>query len=66
MCDHRRGHYYRIPFERGTGYHVAEHCSTCGVNVRGPGVWVPRRELDDPDALPVWSGRREDQPSLFE
>jgi len=67
-CQHSPRGYYRLPFRVGSGYHVAELCRDCGANVRGPGVWVSRREIvGDPDQLPVAPARSKDrQASLFD
>ena len=54
-CRHQITRFFRHTFVNGGGYHIAEHCLGCGVNVRGPGVWVPRSSVkDDPDTLEEW------------
>jgi hypothetical protein len=63
-CGHNASSFFRIPWRRGHGFHVAELCIACGANVRGSGIWVPGREVKDSDLLPVWkkigvSGGRE-------
>ena len=42
-CAHTSTEFRRRLF-RG-GEHLIERCVACGVNVRGPGRWVPRAEL---------------------
>ena len=68
-CHHPRPSYFRVLFRIGTGYHIALLCIDCGMNLRGPGVWVPRREIQgDPDALfeSPWHLRPSAaEPSLF-
>jgi hypothetical protein len=71
-CSHTRARIYRRPFADGTSGHLIELCEDCSVNVRGPGRWVPRREVVsrglDPDTLPLVPSRKNapHQPSLFE
>ena len=68
MCTHTRGHFVRVPFRQGGGFHIMERCPVCGGNVRGGGVWVPAQEIkDDPRALPLCPGYRPDrqQGTLF-
>jgi hypothetical protein len=67
-CTHSRRGFYRHPFRSGTGFHIAELCRDCSVNVRGVGVWVPRSEVRDSDSLPISPGYKPPtrQPSLFD
>lgn len=58
VCAHSQTEYGRVVFAGG-GYHIIEYCLACRANVRGPGVWVPRAELDlNLDHLNVYSDRR--------
>ena len=50
-CEHKGKYLAKVLFPGG--FHVGEFCSVCGKNVRGPGVWVPRREVPNADILPV-------------
>ncbi len=62
-CQHPRTQLYRRP--HAGGEHVVELCQDCGVNVRGRGRWVPRREVPDPAALPL-APAAAGQPTLFD
>ena len=62
-CQHPRTRFYRRPHARGE--HLVELCLDCRANVRGPGAWVPRREVADPQALPLVPAAAE-QPTLFD
>ncbi len=66
MCEHVETRFYRHPWSNGKGFHVAEHCTKCGVNVRG-GSWVPQYEFPAGTAkdLPIWQETRGDQSGLF-
>jgi hypothetical protein len=55
-CTHPRREFGRVLHDRGE--HILERCTDCHVNVRGPGRWVPRSEVRDPDALPVFQDLR--------
>jgi hypothetical protein len=64
LCAHTHRRFCRVPFlRRGgvVGAHIMERCQTCGVNCRGAGIWVARREIRrmglDPDDLPIVPGK---------
>jgi hypothetical protein len=48
-----KSQYYRVPWKTGQDEHIIEACSVCGVNRRGPGKWVSRSEVEEPDCLPL-------------
>lgn len=51
-CNHAHKAMARIICSDGREQ-ILEQCLDCGANVRGPGVWVARAEVRDPDSLPV-------------
>ena len=68
-CSHESRAFFRQPWSTGDGQHVLEACTSCGANVRGPGVWVPRSEVlasgQNPDQLPQVPSRPQER-SLFD
>jgi hypothetical protein len=47
--------FYKMPFKaKGkSSYHVVAVCLTCGRNAAGPGCWLPRKAVHEPDKLPL-------------
>ncbi len=59
-CSHLRKALYRVIIRDGRTQ-IAERCLDCGMNPRGPGIWVPRAEVRQPiEDLPLLADRRED------
>jgi hypothetical protein len=57
ICSHGRTTDGKVIMADGR-YHVMRRCDLCGANALGPGRWLPRHQVADPAALPVFSDAR--------
>jgi len=51
-CPHERRR-LGLVISRDGREQIEEHCLDCHCNARGPGIWIAREKVADPESLPV-------------